>query len=65
MARRRIDARRWSSSTTRLIDVPAPFTAKRGQYLAFIYYYSKIHDIPPAEADFRRFSGSRRPSCIR
>jgi SOS-response transcriptional repressor LexA len=32
-----------------------PFTAKQSQYLAFIYYYSKIHGIPPAEADFRRF----------
>ena len=31
------------------------FTAKQGQYLAFIYYYSKIHCTPPAEADFRRF----------
>ena len=31
------------------------FTAKQGQYLAFIYYYSKIHGTPPAEADFRRF----------
>jgi hypothetical protein len=35
--------------------VPTPFTAKQGQYLAFIYYYSKIHSIPPAEADFQRF----------
>jgi Mn-dependent DtxR family transcriptional regulator len=35
--------------------MPTPFTAKQGQYLAFIYYYSKIHGIPPAEADFRRF----------
>ena len=41
--------------TIRLIDMPTPFTAKQGQYLAFIYYYSKIHGIPPAEADFRRF----------
>src|SRR5580700_10166999 len=32
-----------------------PFTAKQGQYLAFIYYYSKIHGIPPAESDFQRF----------
>ena len=32
-----------------------PFTAKQGQYLAFIYYCSKIHGIPPAEADFQRF----------
>ena len=31
------------------------FTAKQGQYLAFIYYYTKIHGTPPAEADFRRF----------
>ena len=32
-----------------------PFTAKQGQYLAFIYDYTKIHGVPPAEADFRRF----------
>jgi Mn-dependent DtxR family transcriptional regulator len=31
------------------------YTAKQGQYLAFIYYYTKIHGTPPAEADFRRF----------
>jgi DNA-binding MarR family transcriptional regulator len=31
------------------------FTAKQGQYLAFIYYYSKIHGTAPAETDFRRF----------
>ena len=32
-----------------------PFTAKQGQYLAFIYYYTKIHGAAPAEADCRRF----------
>jgi repressor LexA len=32
-----------------------PFTAKQGQYLAFIYYYTRIHGTPPAEADFQRF----------
>jgi repressor LexA len=32
-----------------------PFTAKQGQYLAFIYYYTKIHGRPPAEADLQRF----------
>jgi DNA-binding MarR family transcriptional regulator len=37
------------------IDNAKPFTAKQGQYLAFIYYYTKIHGTPPAEADFRRF----------
>ena len=35
--------------------MPTPFTGKQGQYLAFVYYYSKIHSMPPAEADFRRF----------
>lgn len=28
------------------------FTAKQGQYLAFIYYYTKIHGTPPAEQTF-------------
>ena len=42
-------------STARPDDMPTPFTAKQGQYLAFIYYYSKIHGMAPAEADFRRF----------
>lgn len=32
-----------------------PFTAKQGQYLAYIYYYTKIHGRPPAESDLRRF----------
>ena len=30
--------------------VQCPYTAKQGQYLAFIYYYTKIHRQPPAEA---------------
>jgi hypothetical protein len=30
-----------------------PFTARQGQYLAFIYYYTKIHGTPPAEEDFQ------------
>ena len=31
------------------------FTAKQGQYLAFIYYFTKIHGMAPAEADLQRF----------
>jgi len=31
------------------------FTDKQGQYLAFIYAYSKINRRPPAEADIQRF----------
>jgi len=43
------------------IDDARPFTAKQGQSLAFIYYYTKIHRTPPAEADFRRFFGVTPP----
>ena len=32
-----------------------PFTAKQGQYLAYIYYHTKIHGRPPAESDLQRF----------
>jgi hypothetical protein len=32
-----------------------PFTPKQGQYLAFIYYYTKIHGRAPAQADLQRF----------
>lgn len=31
------------------------YTIKQGQYLAFIYHYSKIHGCPPAEADMQRY----------
>jgi DNA-binding MarR family transcriptional regulator len=33
----------------------ARFTAKQGQYLAFIHYYTKVHRTPPAEADLQRY----------
>ena len=32
----------------------ARFTEKQGQYLAFIYYYTKVNGRPPAEADMER-----------
>ncbi|HEY86219.1 MAG TPA: MarR family transcriptional regulator [Chloroflexi bacterium] len=31
------------------------FTEKQGQYLAFIYNYTKINARPPAEADIQRY----------
>jgi repressor LexA len=37
------------------IEEVRTFTVKQGQYLAFIYYYSKIHGTPPAESDFQRY----------
>ena len=40
-------------------------TDLQGQYLAFIYAYSKIHRAPPAEADFQRFFGVSPPSVHR
>lgn len=38
-----------------MTDAGKPFTAKPGQYLAFIYYYTRIHRTPPAETDFQRY----------
>jgi len=32
-----------------------PYTPKQGQYLAFIYYYTKLHGRPPAEADIQQY----------
>jgi len=40
-------------------------TGLQGQYLAFIYAYSKINRIPPAEADFQRFFEVSPPSVHR
>lgn len=31
------------------------YTKRQGQYLAFIYYYSKIHGSAPSEADMQKY----------
>lgn len=36
-------------------SVAPPLTNKQGQYLAFIYNYTRIHRRPPAELDFQRY----------
>ena len=41
--------------TETLVRESKTYTAKQGQYLAYIYYYSKIHGRPPAESDLQRF----------
>jgi len=41
------------------------YTEKQGQYLAFIYYYTKINGYPPAEADMQRFFRVSPPSVHR
>jgi len=38
------------------------YTAKQGQYLAFIYYSTKIHGQPPSEAEMRAYFGVTPPS---
>lgn len=38
------------------------FTPKQGQYLAFIYWYTKLNRVPPAEADFVRYFGVSAPA---
>ena len=38
------------------------FTEKQGQYLAFIYYYTKVNARPPAEADMQRYFRVTPPS---
>ena len=38
------------------------FTEKQGQYLVFIYYYTKLNGRPPAEADMQRYFRVTPPS---
>ena len=40
----------------------ASFTPKQGQYLAFIYAYTRVLGRPPAEADMQRYFGVSPPS---
>ena len=43
----------------------ALYTDKQGQYLAFIYYYTRLNRRPPAEADMQRFFEVTPPSVHR
>jgi repressor LexA len=38
------------------------YTPKQGQYLAFIYYYTKLNGRPPAEADMQRYFRTTPPT---
>ena len=42
--------------------VKARYTRTQGQYLVFIYYYSKIHGRPPAEADIQGYFKTTPPA---
>ncbi|MGI8741897.1 MAG: LexA family protein [Bryobacteraceae bacterium] len=39
-----------------------PYTQKQGQYLAFIYHYTKLHSQAPSEADMQRYFRVTPPS---
>jgi len=41
---------------------PPKFTAKQGQYLAYIHHYTKIHRCAPAESDLQRYFQVSPPS---
>lgn len=41
------------------------WTDRQGQYLAFIYDYTKVNRQPPAETDIARFFGLAPPSVHR
>jgi hypothetical protein len=40
-----------SKAATIFFEMKPRFTERQGQYLAFIYYYTKLNGRPPAEAD--------------
>ncbi|MBL7224204.1 MAG: MarR family transcriptional regulator [Candidatus Brocadiae bacterium] len=41
----------------------AAYTPRQGQFLAFIYYYTKLIGQPPAEADMARYFGVSPPAA--
>jgi DNA-binding MarR family transcriptional regulator len=38
------------------------YTEKQGQYLAFIYYYTRVNGRPPAETDMQRYFRTTPPT---
>ena len=38
------------------------YTPKQGQYLAFIFYYAKLHGYAPSEADILRYFKASPPT---
>jgi DNA-binding MarR family transcriptional regulator len=51
------------TTMNRAADAPRPaFTARQGQFLAFIHAYTLVNRRPPAEADMMRFFRLTPPS---
>jgi repressor LexA len=46
-------------------EVKVKYTQKQGQYLAYIYYYTKIHGYAPSEADMQKYFKVSPPSVHR
>lgn len=44
------------------VKLAPPYTAKQGQYLALIHYFTKIHGKPPTEAELQRYFRVTPPS---
>lgn len=42
--------------------VTPPYTKTQGQYLAFVYYYTKLNRRSPSEADIQEYFGVSAPS---
>jgi DNA-binding MarR family transcriptional regulator len=61
-----MQAERDSTETDIVLAAPRPaqgsYTAIQGQYLAYIYYYTKIHGRPPSEADMQGYFRVSPPS---
>lgn len=49
-------------SRSRSPSATALFTERQGQYLAFIYAYTRVNARPPAHADLQRYFGVSPPS---
>ncbi len=42
--------------------MPGRYTPRQGQFLAFIYYYTKLNGCSPAEADMERYFQASAPA---
>ena len=49
-------------SVSKREEVKKKYTQQQGQYLAYIYYYTKIHGYSPAETDMQRYFKVSPPS---
>ena len=53
---------RFSFTDNRAAVTKKPYTAKQWQYLAFIFYYTKIHGFAPAESNMQNYFNVSPPS---